>query len=196
MNAIYYELRLAKMLKISFWMDVIIAATASSSGVASIIAKSTGIVGIVGQTVWPLVAVVAAICAIVRPVYAPGKKIETFARQHQGYHANYFALKKLAFAIRQEDCVTRDHRRRFDTFFDRHVQLSTDAKGAEDEAAPNSTFRKEAEERTRIELPADSFWWPIACHREAAQTPSLHPKSQQEASAATEPAASDTPIAS
>jgi hypothetical protein len=160
MNAIYYGLRLSRVQTISFWMEVTIAATASGSGLASIVANSADFIGILGQAIWPLVAIVAALFAIVRPIYAPGRKIEAFTRQHQGYQANYFALKKLAFAIRQENTITSEHRRRYDTCFDRHVQLSTDGKSSEDEVAPNDRFRKEAEARTRAELPSDRFWWP------------------------------------
>lgn len=141
-------------------MEATIAATASGSGIASLLVKSEGYVGIIGQYAWPIIALIAAISAIVRPIYAPGKKIEAFTRQHQGYLANYFALKKLAFAIRQDAKITDEHRRRYETIFDRHVQLSTDAKASEDEAAPKDRYRAEAEARTRKELPPDSFWWP------------------------------------
>ena len=51
-------------------------------------------------------ALMAAVIAVVRPIYARGKKIEGFTRQQQGYHANFFALKKLASAIRQEEALT------------------------------------------------------------------------------------------
>lgn len=160
MNAIYYELRLAEVQFLSFWMEISIAATASGSGLASLLSNKSGPLGEAAQVVWPLVAILSAIAAIVRPIYSPGKKIETLTRQHQGYAANFFALQKLAFAIRQEGSISNEHRRRFDTFYDRHVQLSTDAKASEDEAAPKDKHRAKAEARTRLELPAEKFWWP------------------------------------
>ena len=160
MNAIYYELRLTKVQFISFWMEVCIATTASGSGVASLLSNSSGLLGGIGAPVWPVIAILSAIAAIVRPIYSPGKKIEALTRQHQGYVANFFALQKLAFAIRQEGSMSSEHRRRFDTCYDRHVQLSTDAKASDDESAPKDKYRTKAEARTRKELPAEKFWWP------------------------------------
>jgi hypothetical protein len=151
MNVLYYEKRLGRLQLISFWMEVVIAATASGSGLAAV----TLIKSEPGQWLWQGLALLAAAVAVIRPIYAPGKKIEAVTRQLQGYHANFFALKKLAAAIRQEASVTNDHRRRYDTFFDRHVQLS-----AEDELTPNQKCLAEARKRAGKELPVDNFWWP------------------------------------
>ena len=159
LSAIYYELKLRRVRVIALWMEIAIAVTASGSGIASLVTGDKGLLGEYARPVWPLIALVAAACAIVRPIYSPSSKIEALTRQHQGYATNYFSLKKLALAIRQEGAVNPEHRRRFDTFFDRHVQLSTDAK-SEDESAPNSRLRQIARQRTDKELPPDVFWWP------------------------------------
>ena len=89
MNALYYERRLARLQTHSFWMEVVTAATASGSGLAALTLFATD----PGRWAWQTLALIAAVVAVVRPIYAPGKKIETFTRQHQGYHANFFALK-------------------------------------------------------------------------------------------------------
>ena len=163
MNALYYGKRLQQLQMHSFCMELITAATASGSGLAAIATgggseTQTGLLNTeTGQWLWQVLALTAAAVAVIRPIYAPGKKIELFTRQQQGYHANYFALKKLAFAIRQEAAVTPDHQRRYDTFFDRHVQLST-----EDEVAPKQRYLLEAWRGTQDELPANIFWWPPA----------------------------------
>src|SRR5262245_8244704 len=105
MNAIYYESRLGRIQNYSFWMEVITAATASGSGLAAVSFLQVGY----GQWVWQVLALTAALVAVIRPIYAPGKKIEAFTRQHQGYHANYFSLKKLSSSIRQGSAVTVEH---------------------------------------------------------------------------------------
>jgi hypothetical protein len=151
MNALYYERRLSQLQNHSFWMEVVTAATASGSGLAALTLFAT----IPGRWAWQALALVAAVVAVVRPIYAPGKKIEAFTRQHQGYHGNFFALKKLAFEIRQDGSVTPDHRKRYDTLFDRHVQLST-----EDEVTPDRKFLEEARRLAEKELPPGGFWWP------------------------------------
>ncbi|MGG5812083.1 hypothetical protein [Falsiroseomonas sp. CW058] len=151
MNAIYYGRRLEALQKEAFIMEVTTAITASGSGVAALALWNQG----AGQAAWQALALVAAIVAVVKPLRAPGKRIEVFTRQQQGYHANYFAMKKLAFSIRQAGLVTDDHRKRFDTVYDRHVQLNT-----EDENSPDEEIRKSAQEAVRKELPPAEFWWP------------------------------------
>lgn len=151
MNAIYYERRLGQLQRHSFWMEIAIALAASGSGVGALLQTSRPW----GPEIWQALALVAATVAIIRPIYAPGKKIETFTRQQQGYHANFFNLEKLAFGIRQEGHITDEHRRRHDTCYDRYVQLST-----EDEPAPHERCLAYAQRRTEQQLPPAQFWWP------------------------------------
>ncbi len=158
MNAIYYGKRLGALQKEAFIMEVITAVTASGSGIGALTLWNQG----AGQVAWQGLALAAAVVAIVKPLRAPGKRIEVFTRQQQGYHANYFALKKLGFLIRQAGAVTDDHRKRYDTVYDRHVQLNT-----EDETTPDEDLRREAQEAVKKECPPASFWWPAAPPRPA-----------------------------
>ena len=158
MNAIYYGKRLGALQQEAFIMEVTTAVTASGSGVAALTLWNQG----PGQLVWQGLALTAAIVAVIKPLRAPGKRIEVFTRQQQGYLANYFALKKLGFLIRQTGAVTDDHRKRYDTVYDRHVQLNT-----EDETTPDDKLRQVAQEAVKRECPPASFWWPSAPPRPA-----------------------------
>lgn len=153
MNAIYYGGRLRTLQKEAFLLEVTTAVTASGSGVGAVALWNQG----AGQVLWQGLALFAAFAAVVKPLRAPGKRIEVFTRQQQGYHANFFALKKLAFSIRQAGSISDDHRKRYDTFYDRHVQLN-----GEDETSPDEDLRREAQEAVRKELPGTAFWWPPA----------------------------------
>lgn len=168
MNTIYYERRLGQLQRHSFWMEIAIALAASGSSVGALLQANKSW----GPEIWQALALVAAVVAIIRPIYAPGKKIETFTRQQQGYHANFFNLEKLAFRIRQEGHVTDEHRRRYDSLYDRYVQLST-----EDEPAPYERCLAYAQRRTEQELPPAQFWWP--------QDPGAKTDDQQSASQTT-----------
>jgi hypothetical protein len=95
MNAYYYEQRLTKVQAISFWMEIALAATASGSGLASLTLFQEGF----GHSAWQVLAVSAAAVSIIRPIYAPGKKIETFTRQQQGYHTNFFNLTGVSSSL-------------------------------------------------------------------------------------------------
>lgn len=153
MNAIYYSRRLGALQRESFLMEVTTAITASGSGLAALtLWEKPG-----WAALWQILAVTAAFGAVIKPLRAPGKRIEVFTRQQQGYHANFFALRKLAFAIRQAGAVSDDHRKAYDTVYDRHVQLST-----EDEATPDEELRRQAQEAVRKEFPDGSWWWPPA----------------------------------
>lgn len=158
MNAIYYGARLGALQKEAFFMEVVTAVTASGSGVAALTLWNQG----AGQVLWQGLALTAAVVAVIKPLRAPGKRIEVFTRQQQGYQANYFALKKLGFLIRQAGAVTDDHRKRYDTVYDRHVQLNT-----EDESTPDEDLRREAQDKVKRELPGSAFWWPTTPPRPA-----------------------------
>ncbi len=159
MNAIYCEGRLREIQRISFWMEILIAATASGSGLASFGVFSTTY----GQAVWQGLSLSAAVIAIVRPIYAPAKKLELLTRQQHGYQANFFSLKKLAFFIRQKGAITDEIRSRYETVFDRHTQLSMD-----DETVPIRRHVNKARTMTEIEMPPNAFWWPQTAIRPAA----------------------------
>ncbi len=160
MNVLYYEHRLGRVQTYSFWMEVVTAATASGSGLASLTLLATG----PGIWIWQALAVVAAAVAVVRPIYAPGKRIESLTSQLHGYRANFFALRRLVTSIRQDGALTDETHRRYNTLFDRHVQLS-----AEDEASPDAASLARARKLCDVELPHDQFWWP-----EASSPPELH----------------------
>jgi hypothetical protein len=112
--------------------------------------------GTMGSIAWKVVLLIAAVVAVIRPIYAPGKKIEQLTRQEQGYTTNYFALKKLAHTARQTEQITDDSRKSFDTIFDRHVQLSGD-----DEFAPDGRLLERCRTKTLEELPRHRYWWPF-----------------------------------
>jgi hypothetical protein len=155
LNSLYYSDRLRSLQRVSLFMEFSIAATASGSGLGSLLSKSSNIPH--GDYLWGSLLLIAAIVSIVRPIYAPGRKIELMTRQQHGYTANFFALKKLAHNIRQAGRITDEMRREFDSIFDRHVQLSAD-----DEAAPSGRKLEKARCQTESELPRSRFWWPFS----------------------------------
>jgi hypothetical protein len=160
MNAIYYAGRLARLQTHSFWMDLTTAIVASGSGLAAVIQSS--LPHEIGHSVWQALSLIAAAVAVIRPIYAPGKRIESLTRHKQGYEANFFALKALTSSIRQDTKITGDHRRRYTTCFERHVKLSL-----EDEAEPDHKRLEVARKLAEDEFPPTRFWWPLP--DEAAQ---------------------------
>jgi hypothetical protein len=147
-NWTYYAMRLRQVQQIAFWMEVVITAAASGA-LASALAK------VANEGILQWLVLIAAVASIVRPIYAPSKRVEHLSKLVQGYLTNYFGLTRLGFAISQDGSVSEETRRRYETVFDRHIQLA-----AEDEPTHSKRLLDKAEAKTKEVLPADGFWWP------------------------------------
>ena len=81
MNKKYYGYRLASVQKYSVVMEVLIAITASSSGISGWILWQSE----PGKVLWACVAGVASICAVIKSASRTTKKIEDFSKLHEGH---------------------------------------------------------------------------------------------------------------
>lgn len=151
MNHLYYLKRLGQVQGWATLLEIATAITATGSGVAALAVWQSD----AGKTLWQLLALVAAVAAVLKVVLAPSKRVELLTRQLQGYRANFFALKKLGFEISQHGAITEEFRKRFTTFYDRHVQLSS-----EDEQTLDRGLLIAAQSEADEALPATAFWWP------------------------------------
>ena len=151
MSAFYYGRRLESLQRDGVVLEVLTAIAASGAFIGALTLPSLW----PWNLAWQGMALVAALAALLKPLRAPGRRIERFTRQQLGYHANYFALKKLAFAMRQAGLVTEEHRKTYDSCYDRHVQLNND-----DEANLDEEVWREVQELVRKELTPADFWWP------------------------------------
>jgi hypothetical protein len=96
LSALHYENRLRWA---NFWyfaFEICIAAGA---------AGATG-TGIAALTIWKegigvhfcyIITIVATIRAFLKPIVAPGIRLQMYSRQHQGWYGLYFAAEKAAF---------------------------------------------------------------------------------------------------
>jgi hypothetical protein len=121
MSSLYYENRLwwANFWNLSF--EIAIAVGATSSGVAAWALWKDGI----GIELWGIITGVSTLSAILKPILAPARYIETSTRQHQGWHSFFFAIDKLILDIRENNDFTKETRRRFDTLYDRNGGLTS-----------------------------------------------------------------------
>ena len=151
LGALYYENRLwwANCWHLIF--EIAIAVSATSSGVAAWALWKNGI----GVPLWGLITGASTLAAILKPILAPAKHIETSTRRHQGWHSFFFTADKLILAIRTEGEFTKETRKRFDTLYDRMVALHLD-----DAKCPSERVLKKIQSKVNEQLPREALWMP------------------------------------
>jgi len=102
-SALYYENRLWWA---GFWhilFEITIVATTSSGIAAWAIWKgNTGVKLFhqdIGILTWALLTGASTLVAVLKPIFAPAKHIETATRRHQGWYSFFFAVDKMILTI-------------------------------------------------------------------------------------------------
>lgn len=98
LNVKYYCGRLARFESISFWLDLLLAATAPTSAVAGLWFWDTEW----GKPVWKLLAVVAALAAVIKPLLHLTKRIKDYETLVSGYRVLEFDLMQVKIGIEQK----------------------------------------------------------------------------------------------
>ena len=160
MNAAYYEHRLRDANRIHLLFEITIAIGTTGSIAAWAVWKSSW-----GEYAWVAITGLATLLAVVKPILAPAKRIEICTRQHQGWLSLYYAVDKLLLSIRQETGWTKETRKRFDTIYDRSVQLHQ-----EDEKCPNERLVRRCFDVANKLHPPETLWMPA--HGSADDGPS------------------------
>ena len=150
MNAAYYDYRLKAANDIHLFFEITIAIGTTGSVAAWAIWNSPW-----GAPAWAVIACTASALAVIKPIIAPAKRIELCTRQHQGWLGLYYGVDKLLMAVRQEGGVSRETRKRFDTLYDRSVQLHQ-----EDEKSPSDKLVKKCFDVANQLHPPETLWMP------------------------------------
>jgi hypothetical protein len=151
LSALYYENRLRWA---NFWyfaFEIFIAAGAAGAAGTGIAALTVWQQGI-GVPVWYTVSVIAAGLAFLKPMVAPGTRLQTYSRQHQGWYALYFTAEKLLLAVRQSDQFSDEDHKTFNSLFDRQAALNL-----ADVKMINTRLVRKLKRRVDEEIPADSL---------------------------------------
>ena len=151
LSASYYENRLwwANCWHVTF--EIAIAVGATGSGVAAWALWKNGI----GVPVWGVITGLSTLAAILKPIHAPAKHIETSTRRHQGWHTFFFAMDKLILSIREDEDFTKETRKRFDTLYDKMVALHLD-----DVKCPSARVLNKILPKVNEQIPPESLWMP------------------------------------
>jgi hypothetical protein len=151
LSTLYYQNRLWWT---NFWyltFEIFIAAgtaAAAGTGLAALTIWQHG----PGLYVWSSITIVATVLAFLKPIVAPGTKLQIYSRQHHGWYSLYFSVERLLLNIRQSDKFSEDDYRIFSLLFDRQTALNLS-----DVKCLNRRLVNRLKSRVDEEIPAESL---------------------------------------
>lgn len=151
LSDLYYGERLAVLTRVSRWTDMLIAIAASGSGVAGWAVWQFE----TGKIAWGVIAAIAAILAIAKPLMNLNTQISAFTKQQQIYRGALSSLEFLVFDIQQAEMVKSEHRTRYQRIRDKLMQAES-----ADESTQSEKLREKLQQKVLIEMPARSLWVP------------------------------------
>lgn len=151
LSELYYGQRLGRFSAVDCWIGLLVAIFSSGSGIAGWALWN----GAIGATVWAIIAGIAAILGVARPLLNLDRKIETATRQQALYRKLLSDLESLVFDIEQSGYLSAEQYRRYLRALDT-LRQGTDADD------PHYSVRRlrKLQERVRREMPADELWVP------------------------------------
>jgi hypothetical protein len=152
LNVKYYCGRLSKLQRLNFWMEFILAATASSSAIAAFALWQTQL----GGKVWQILGALAAVLAIMKPLLNLTEKIRKLEEIITGYRILEHDLKKLEVSIRQKGAYDKELYDKFVAALDRMDSLVIKYT----ESSEDKTLKKRCQAEVMAELPSERFYIP------------------------------------
>lgn len=150
LNRKYYGHKLHRYDQLDFWSDLLIALGTSAAVAAWTLWHIPG-----GINPWTLLAGIASIAALIKPLLGVSKKIQILAKLHSGYIRLYHDLHSLVEEIKTEQGLTQGFLDRFDEADRRYRDLAVD-----DDLKPIRRLASKYEDEVRKEFPHSFFWNP------------------------------------
>lgn len=155
LNVKYYSCRTASLQRQNFWIELLIAATATGSAVAGFTFWATS----VGKPIWQALMVVSALLAIAKPLLRLTERIQTFQELVGDYRGAEYDLRKIEVAIKQRGTFDKDLKERFSRALDRMAEAAVKSSG---EYRVHKAMRERCEAEVLQELPTAHFFLPGA----------------------------------
>jgi len=153
LNKFYYGRRLAKYRRYNFWMEILIAAGATTSGVAGLALWKTEY----GQAVWGVLSALSIILATLKPSLKFTEKVESYAKLYGEYTGAYIKMSVHLQDIQIERMVTDQ---RFKAFGDLRVQAAElESLG---DPVRDEVLIRQLEAEVNKAIPIDRLWVPRA----------------------------------
>jgi hypothetical protein len=151
LNVKYTQAELKKLQSRNFWMEVLLAVSASSTVGGLWLWQ-----GALGGYAWKLVGTFAAFLAILKPILNVTEKIQRKQEMLAGYRTLDYDLHKITVLISQGQKYDGEIQGKFLEALDREGELVKQDK----DAIIDTKLVEECYEQVLLELPADKFYLP------------------------------------
>lgn len=150
LNRKYYASRLTTFRKWNMALEIALAVgTSGTIGAWAVWSRGDG------RYAWTIIAGLAAILAILKPILALPKQIERYTKLFAGYSDLYYDLEQMADEVRVSEGLRAETGKSYQRALDRFRKLSTD-----DDAKPDETLRWKCYRQVLTEIPAAALWLP------------------------------------
>ena len=151
LNVRYLEAELKRRRKYVFWVEFLIAVSASSSA-----ATAWFFQGAIGSILWKALSGLTALLTIAKPLLKLSDKIRRGEEMLVGYKALDFDLERLTISIRERKAYDDELKKQFAVALEKKGRLMQ----ADKESEPDEALLNECYEKVLRELPEDSFYVP------------------------------------
>jgi len=158
-NQKYYAHRLLTYRKWNLIFELALAAGTSGTIGAWAIWKES-----VGRGAWAILAGVAALIAVAKPIIQLPKSIERYSKLYVGYNDLYHEFERLVSEVNAEKEFTQQTRKSFRLAVERYQRLAL-----EDDPKPVERLRQRLYDEVNREIPPSKLWMPSPAVRAAAE---------------------------
>ena len=161
LNRKYYAYRLSAYQAWNRTIDIAIAIGSS----ATVAGWGVWRLRNIGATSWGVLASVAAVASVLKPILQLPKAIERYSKLHLGYCSLYYDLDLLIFEIQQTHQLSPSNWKSFLQYRKRHNDL-----GLSDELHPRTELLKQCQKEVLKEIPAGTLWLPMPAVNTAGES--------------------------
>ena len=152
LNAKYYSGRVAKLQSLQFRLEILIAAVASGSAIASLSIWNTPF----GRPVWQAFAIPAAVASVIKPLLNLSDRIRALEEVAAAYRVFEAELRGIELTIRTRQAYDPEMRIQFEKLTGRLKELALKPAEAKEDAKLKRRFQEEV----KRELPSTHFLVP------------------------------------
>lgn len=152
LNEKYFGRRLKKYVVINNTMEFFIAATASTSAIASLTVWSDGL----GSHFWQGFLITAAVISVLKPIVGITKRVRLYEEVLAEYRVLSFELSQLRTSIATEQSYKPTHQTQFKKILAKHSALVAKTP----ESTENKKVKQECEQEVLSAFPISNFYIP------------------------------------